>query len=162
MAFDEVDPQTNGDGDTGYDAYSDYPDTGDQGDDGGGQDRDYDTVQYGDDRSDVPDAFSFDEVDRSLDHAVKVAETVLDLAPAALKVLESAVQSNPQAAAALKTLRVTAQIAGGFTEYAAKKAKRTSDDFDRVPVSVPTGGTTGGRRRTTTDAVREALARIDD
>ncbi|MBL8635972.1 MAG: hypothetical protein JNM40_22280 [Myxococcales bacterium] len=162
MAFDDVDPQTSGDGDSGYEAYDDYVDTDDQ----GGQDRDYDTVQYDDDRSDVTDQYNTPEYDDSDDADVFTyvnrAEKILDIAKPALKVLEDVVQragGDPRAVAALKTMQVVGSVAGDFTEYLGKKTRKNRNgDLDRVPVSVPTGG----RRRSTTDAVRDALARMDD
>lgn len=156
--FDEnSDPQTSDSGDSAYDAYREYLNQGggESGDSPEGSDRDYDTVQEGDDRADVPDAFSFDESVGDIDTAVKVAEQVISLAMPALKIIEAAVKDNPQAAAALKTLRVTAQVAGEFTDYIGKKQ---GIDLDRVPVRVPSGG----KRRSLNDDVLAALSRSDD
>lgn len=154
MAFEETEPQTNGQGDSSYDVYSDYVDSGDQ----TPQDQDSEVVQATDDRSDVDfsagEDWSFDDAGTAL----KTAEKVINIAKPALAVLTEVVKSaggNPQAVAALKTLEVTASVAGGMTKYV---AKQRGSDLESVPIKVPTGG----KRRSVNDDVLAALARVDE
>lgn len=159
MAFDEY-GQTSDAGDSSYEAWENWSEGAGTESTADPVDNDSEVITEPDDRSDVSDPFDWNDYDEgTAADAINKAEYVLGLAAPALKVLAEVVQAagSPQAAAALKTLSVTAKIAGGAVDYVSKQINRRSQYGD-VPVSVPTGP----RGRSTSDDVLAALSRVDD
>ena len=125
----EADPKDDGD-------FSEPPPEADP------KDEDKAVIDESDDYSDTLPDFGRDDTP---EQNIATAEKVLKIANSGIGVIESLVRSsgNKQAAAALAAVKASLNVGGDLLEFAdktvTKRGSKKRDDFDEVPVTVPTG-----------------------